>query len=99
MVTHDLRVAARGRPGYHIVHHVGKGQGQVVGLSLAQHLGEVALGVCDQQQDFFALQRKTGPQVVAVVLLPTPPFWFATLITFVFAIGSFPPSHKFSRPW
>jgi len=58
-----LRVAARGRPGHHIVHHVGKGQGEVVGLALAQHLGEVALGVHIQQQDFFTLQRKTGPRL------------------------------------
>jgi len=32
-----------------------------------------------------------------LVLLPTPPFLFATAIAFVFAIH-FPPSHKFSRP-
>ncbi len=63
MVAHDLRVAARGRPGHHIVHHVGKGQGQVVGLSLAQHFCEVALEVHVQQQDFLALQNKTDSRL------------------------------------
>jgi len=64
MVAHDLWVAARGCPGYHIVHHIGKGQGQVVGLALAQHFGKVALGAHVQQKNFFALQRKTSSQVV-----------------------------------
>ena len=64
MVLHDLRVAGRLFSGHHIAHDIGKGQGQVVGLALAQHLGQVALGVCVQHQDFLSFQRKTGPQVV-----------------------------------
>ena len=35
-----------------------------MGLALAQHLGQVALGVHIQQQDFLSLQRKAGSQVV-----------------------------------
>ena len=41
-----------------------EGQGQVVRLALAQHLGEVALGVYVQQQDFLAVHCKTGSQVM-----------------------------------
>ena len=48
----------------HIIHGVDMGQGQVVGLTLAQHLGEVALGVYVQQLDFHSDQRKSYPQVV-----------------------------------
>ena len=49
MVVHDLRVAGRLFPGHHIAHDIGEGQGQVVGLALAQHLGQIPLGVCVQQ--------------------------------------------------
>ena len=64
MVAHDLRVVAGHCPGHNVVHGVGKGQGQVVGLALAQHLGQITLGVYVQQQDFLSFQRKTGPQVI-----------------------------------
>ena len=36
----------------------------VVGLALAQHLGQVPLGVCVQHEDFLSVQRKTSPQVI-----------------------------------
>ena len=34
-----------------------------MGLPLAQHLGEITLGVYFQQQDFLSLQHKTGPKL------------------------------------
>ena len=64
MVMHDLQVVVGHRPGHNVVHSVGKGQGQVMGLALAQHLGQIPLGVYAQHQDSLSLQRKTGPQVV-----------------------------------
>ena len=64
MVAHDLRVSGWLCPGHYVVHGVGKAQRQLVGLALAQHLGQVALGVYVQQENFLSFQRKTGPQVV-----------------------------------
>jgi hypothetical protein len=64
MVVHDLRVVAGHRPGHHVAHSVGEAQGQVVGLALAQHLGQVALGVYVQHEDFLSTHSKTGPQVI-----------------------------------
>ena len=64
MVVHDLRVVAGHCSRYYIVQDIGKGEGQIMGLALAQHLGEVALGVHIQQQDFLPLQREAGSQVV-----------------------------------
>ena len=37
------------------------------------------------------------PKLWTVVLLPTLPFWLATLITFGFATLGCPPFHRFSR--
>ncbi len=64
MVVHDLRVVTGHCPSHNVVHGVGKGQGQVVGFALAQHFGQITLGVYVQQENFFPVQRKTGPQVV-----------------------------------
>ena len=64
MMVYDLRVVVGHRPGHHIIYGAGKGQGQVMGLAPTQHFSEIALGVYVQQQDFLAVHRKTGPQVV-----------------------------------
>ena len=90
MVAHDLRVVAGHRPGYHIAHDVGKGQGQVVGLALAQHLGKVALGVYVQQQDFLSVHGKTGPQVIDGCAFTYTPF----LVRYTYHLGF----HHFGVP-
>ena len=55
---------AEHRPGHHVAHSIGKGQGQVMRLSLAQHLGGFALRVYVHQQTFLSVHRKTSPQVI-----------------------------------
>ena len=35
-----------------------------MGLALAQHLGQIPLGVSIQHEDFLSVQRKTSPQVI-----------------------------------
>ncbi len=71
---HDLRVVAGRCPGHNVVHGGGKGQVQVVRLALAQHLGQITLGVYVQHQDFLSLQRKTGPQVIDRCAFANSPF-------------------------
>ena len=64
MMVHDLRVVAGHCPGHYIIHAVGKRQGQFMGLALAQHFGEITLGVYVQYQNLLAAHGKTGPQIV-----------------------------------
>ena len=59
---YDLRVVAGHRPGHNVVHGVGKGQGQVMGFALAQHLGEITLGVYVKQGEGMD-HRKWGGEV------------------------------------
>ena len=97
MVVHDLRVVAGHCSRYYVVQDIGKGEGQIMGLALPQHLGEVALGVHIQQQDFLPLQREAGPQVVdggafadaALLICYADYLWFRH-----FGVPSF---HRFSR--
>ena len=64
MVVHDFLMAVPVDVRHDLVHHRSQGQLQIVGFALAQHLGQISLGVYIQHQDFFTFQRKTGPQVV-----------------------------------
>ena len=43
-------------------HEVGQGGGKLVWLGPAQHLGQVPLGICVHQKDFFTLPRKTNAE-------------------------------------
>ena len=65
MVVHDLRVFGNFFAGYHITHHITEGAGQVMGLSLAQHLGQITLRVNIDQQDFLAVCGEAGGYVRA----------------------------------
>ena len=57
-----------------------------MGLALVQHYGEIALGSTFCIKTFFPAIARPAPKLKTVKLLPTPPFWFATLITLGFAI-------------
>ena len=51
----DFRVPIGWDTADYIVHDIAQRLGQLMGLAQAQHLGQIALGVYIQQQDFLAL--------------------------------------------
>jgi hypothetical protein len=97
MVVHDLRVVAGHCPGHNIVHGVGKGQGQVVGLALAQHFGQITLGVYVKQENFLSFQRKTGPQVIDSRAFANSALLICYAYHFRFRHFGVPSFHGFSR--
>ncbi len=48
----------------------------------AKASGGVSLGVAVDQQGRQALESKAAARLIAVVVLPTPPFWLTTAMTF-----------------
>ena len=56
----DALIGADRLIGDDLAHQVGQGGGQFIRLGPAQHLGQVPLGICVHQKDFFTLPRKTN---------------------------------------
>ena len=97
MVVRDLRVSGWLCPGHYIIHGVCKAQRQLVGLALAQHLGQITLGVYVQQENFLSFQRKTGPQVVDSRAFANSALLICYAYHFRFRHFGVPSFHRFSR--
>lgn len=82
IVTQDALIGTDGLVGDNLAHQVGQGRGQLVRLRPAQHLGQVPLSVCVHQKDFLPCRERPMARLAAVVVLPTPPFWFARAMVF-----------------
>ena len=59
-VMQDALIGADRLIGDDLAHQVGQGGGKLVRLGPAQHLGQVSLGICVHQKDFFTLPGKTN---------------------------------------
>ena len=62
-MVHNFRASVPVGVAYDIVHDVAQGQGEVVGLALAQHFGEVALGGNVYQQDALSVHSQPSAQI------------------------------------
>ncbi len=69
LVFHDFLAVVGHLPGYHVTHSVGKGQGQIMGVALIQHLVEVVLGPTSSSRTFIS---KIGTQIMVVLLAKSP---------------------------
>ena len=56
----DALIGTDGLVGDDLAHEIGQRRGKLIRLRPAEHLGQVALGICVHQKDFFTLPRKTN---------------------------------------
>ena len=74
MVAQDFRVAAVFRICHNVIQRVAKRYRQVVGLSLSQHFGEIALRVNINQQDIFSVHGQPCADVIHAGAFPNAAF-------------------------
>ena len=96
LVVHNLRVIAGQYLGHNIIHTVGKGQEQIVGFALAQHLGEITLAM-SSTRTFLPFMARPAPGYRRRCFCPRRPFDSLHLSPWVLPYWGSLLFHRFSR--
>ena len=73
-MVQDFRMPTAFHTRYNVVHHIGKRQRHFMRLALAQHLGQITLGVHVQKQDLFAVHCQACADAVHAGAFPDAAF-------------------------